>query len=518
MTSRVQNDGSRMTAAQVWTLAVVCSAVALVIAAAAALNTALPTIAVDTGANQNELTWIVDSYTLCLAALLLPSGALGDRYGRRSVLLAGLAVVAVASALPIWFDDPQQLITLRALAGVGAALVMPSTLSLVSATFPPGQRARGVAIWSGVAACGGITGLLVSGFLLEHWSWRSIFVGFAVASVLLFVVAWTVPASRESEPPPFDIPGALLAVIGIGLLVLGMLEAPIRGWTDPLSLGAIVAGLACAGAFVVVELRRTEPLLDVRLFRNRAFGAGATSLAFQFFAAFSMFFLVIQYMQLVLGFSPLQAGLAMVPMFLPVLVATVAMPWLQPRVGLRWLSAVGLVLCGAGLLVLATLGAEDGFASATISLLIFSAGIGLCTAPATTAILENTPDDKQGVASAVNDTTREVGAAIGIALAGSLLAATYRDSIAPAVAAVPEPAKEPVESSLAAALEVAKAAGTQGDELADFARAAFMDGLSHASVTLGAVLLVAAVGIAAYAPSRNAAARKAEPELVADRD
>ncbi|MFD1812509.1 MFS transporter [Rhodococcus gannanensis] len=503
MTEQLQSGSTRMSAREVWTLAVVCSAVAMVVGAAAALNTALPVMAVETGATQNELTWIVDGYTLCLAALLLPAGALGDRYGRRGVLLIGLAVVAVSSAAPIWLDSPQWLIGMRALAGVGAALVMPATLSLVTATFPAEHRTRAVTIWSSIVAVGGIGGLIGSGLLLEKWSWQSIFVAFAAVAVVLFVLSWTVPPSREQSPPPFDIPGALLAVVAVGLFVLGMLEAPIRGWTDPLALTAILAGSVCAVAFVLVELRRDAPLLDMNLFRNRAFGAGATSIAFQFLATFALFFLISQYTQLVLGYSPLQSGLALAPMALPLLAATIAIPWLLPRVGLRWLTFTGLALSGVGLFALSFLDAEDGYLTAALTLLVFSTGLGLCAAPATTAIVDNTPDEQQGVASAVNDATREIGAAVGIALAGSLLAATYGHSIAPAVEALPDAAKEPVGSSLAAALEVSKLAGPQGEQLADFARSAFMDGMSDAAHVLGVIVIVAAGVAAVYAPRRR---------------
>lgn len=509
------NARTGLTAREIWTLVVVCSGVALVIAAMAALNSALPAIALDTGASQGQLTWIIDSYTLTLAALLLPAGALGDRYGRRGVLLAGLGVIAAASLGPVWLDSPTWLITFRAVAGLGAAFVMPATLSLLTATFPPEHRSRGVAIWAGVAAIGGIAGMLVSGLMLEHWPWQSIFVGFSVGAVGLFAVTWTIPPSRAAHPPRMDLPGAFLSVGAVGGFVLGMLEGPLRGWTDPLPLAALTVAAVCGVLFVVVELRRSEPLLDVRLFRNRGFGAGSLSMTLQFLASFALFFLIVQYMQLVLGYSPLMSGIALAPMVIPVLTMSLIVPWLLPRVGLRWLSVVGLAMTGVGMFAFAQVDADSSYWLTVCCLMIYAFGLGLCTAPATSAIVENTPDDKQGVASAVNDTTREVGAAIGIALAGSVLAATYGREIAPAVDAVPDAAKEPVGSSLASALEVAKLAGPQGEQLADFARDAFMAGMSDAAHVLGAVLVVAAVAVGFCAPSRRAAARSVDAQTPA---
>ncbi|MGW0173778.1 MFS transporter [Rhodococcus sp. NPDC003322] len=498
-------SGTGMSGREIWTLTVVCAGVALVIAAMAALNSALPAIALETGATQSELTWIVDSYTLVLAALLLPAGALGDRYGRRGVLLAGLAIVAAASVGPIWLDSPTWLIAFRAVAGVGAALVMPATLSLLTATFPPEHRARGVAIWAGTAASGGVAGMVVSGLMLEHWPWQSIFVGFSVGAVALFAATWTITGSRAENPPPMDLPGALLSIGAVGGFVLGMLEGPMRGWSDPLPLCALVVGGLCAVAFTVVELRRAEPLLDVRLFGNRGFSAGSLSMTLQYLASFALFFLIVQYMQLVLGYSPLMSGLALAPIAVPVMAMSAVIPWLLPRIGLRWLSVIGLALTGAGMLAFSTVEADSGYWASVAALMIYAFGLGLCTAPATHAIIDNTPDDKQGVASAVNDTTREVGAAIGIALAGSLLAASYSQGIAPAVEAVPEAAKDPVGSSLAAALEVAKMAGPQGDQLASFARSVFMDGMADAAHVLGAILIVAAVAVGMIAPGRTRA-------------
>ncbi|TQC50046.1 MFS transporter [Rhodococcus sp. WS4] len=514
-----QPENAGWTLRQIWMLTVSCCAVALVVAAMAALNTALPDLARDTGATQSQLTWIVDGYTLTLAALLLPAGALGDRYGRRGLLMAGLLIFGVATAIPIVNDAPEWIIGSRAMAGVGAALVMPATLSLLTAGFPPAHRGRAVGIWSGVAGSGAIAGLLVSGLLLERWSWHSIFCSLTVVSALIFVTGFTISSSRETERPPLDLPGTGLIAAAVGLFVLGTIEAPQRGWLDPVVLGLLVGGLAAAAVFALVELRRKRPLLDVRLFANRAFGSGSMSLLLQFLASLGLFFLVVQYLQLVLNYSPLQSALALAPIAVPVVAMSAVMPMLIPHLGLRPLLASGSALLGLGILLLVRLDAHSSYAEVCFPLIVAAFGIGLCTAPATAAIVQNTPDAKQGVASAVNDTAREIGSAIGVALAGSVLAAGYATHVQPAVDAVPEAAKEPVSSSLAAALQVAEVAGPQGEQLATFARDSFLKGFDEASIVLACVLFAASLLLAVWAPGRKGSVPKAEsPKELADVD
>lgn len=292
---------------------------------------------------------------------------------------------------------------------------MPAALSLLTAGFPPAHRGRAVGIWSGVAGSGAIAGLLVSGLLLEKWSWHAIFISLTVVSALIFVTGFTISSSRETERPPLDLPGTGLIAAAVGLFVLGTIEAPQRGWLDPVVLGLLVGGLAAAAAFALVELRRKRPLLDVRLFANRAFGSGSMSLLLQFLASLGLFFLVVQYLQLVLNYSPLQSALALAPIAVPVVAMSAVMPMLIPHVGLRPLLASGSALLGLGILLLVRLDAHSSYAEVCVPLIVAAFGIGLCTAPATAAIVQNTPDAKQGVASAVNDTAREIGSAIGVA-------------------------------------------------------------------------------------------------------
>jgi EmrB/QacA subfamily drug resistance transporter len=486
-----------------WTLFVACMGVLLVIASMVALNTSLADIAVETSATQTELTWIVDGYTLALACLLLPAGAIGDRYGRRGALLIGLAVFTVASIAPIMWSDPMQLIVARAAAGAGAAFVMPATLSLLTSAYPKAKRTRAVGIWAGVSGCGAVAGMLGSGLLLEHWSWQSIFWALAATGVILFVLTLTVGTSKESEPKPLDWLGAVMIGAAVAALVFGILEAPSRGWSDVVVTACLTGGTALAIAFGFVELQRRHPLLDVRLFTVPEFATGAAAITVFFAALFGFFYLVMQYVQLVMGYSPIHTALALTPLMVPVLGLSVASSWLLPRIGLRAIVFSGLLLIAAGFLCLRVLALDSPYWDLAWPLTIMSSGIGLCLAPTTSAIMTSVSDDKQGVASAVNDTTREIGAALGIALAGSLLATQYTANVAPALATLPPPVRDTASGSLGQALEIATRLGPRGGELATAAKAAFLQGMESSLLGLAVFIAAAAVVIGFWAPGRD---------------
>jgi len=489
--------------ARIWLLVVACLAVSMVISSMVALNSALPDIAVETSATQSQLTWVVDGYTLVLACLLLPAGAFGDRYGRRGALLIGLAVFTVASVAPIFLAGPVELIVARAVAGAGAAFVMPATLSLLTAAYPKSERNKAVGIWAGVAGSGAVFGFLVTGLLLEFWSWQSIFWAFAGAGALLFALACTVSSSRDDDAAPLDWPGAVLIGAAVAVFVFGVIEAPARGWTHPLAWGCMAAAVALAVAFTAVELRRTHPLLDVRLFTRPDFATGALGVTILFFANFGFFFVVIQYVQLVLGYSPLGSALALAPLIVPIFILSVATGWYLPKVGLRVAATVGLLLIAAGLLCLRLLDVGSTYLDLAWPLLVMSTGIGFCTAPTTSAIMGAVPDEKQGVASAVNDATREIGAALGIAVAGSILAGRYTAALAPDLARFPEPVRERAAGSLAEALAVSERIGPQGGPLAELAKTAFLDAMASSVLVLAVVIVIAAVFVAFWAPGRD---------------
>lgn len=486
-----------------WLLTIASLGVLLVISSMVALNAALPDLAVGTSASQTQLTWIVDGYTLVLACLLLPAGALGDRYGRRGALLLGLAIFGAASLAPVFFDSPTQIIVARAVAGVGAAFIMPATLSLLTAAFPKSERNKAVGIWAGVASSGAIVGFLGTGVLLHFFSWQSIFWAFAGSTLALLLCTITIRSSRDETAAPLDWVGAATIGGAVAVFVYGVIEAPRHGWSHPAVWGCMAAGVVLAGVFAVIELRRRAPLLDVRLFANPNFGTGALGITALFFANFAFFFVAMQYLQLILGYSALQTGLALSPLALPVLVLGATMHLILPRMGLRAAVSTGLAAQAAGLYWMSGLGADSVYLDLVGPFLVTAVGIGLCVAPTTAAIMNAVPTDKQGVASAVNDTTREIGAAIGIAVAGSVLAAQYSSSLSAALTTYPEHLRAAASDSLAAAFEVARQLGPAGDGLTEAATAAFSEAMGLALVVVAVVLVVSAVVVAVWAPGRD---------------
>jgi EmrB/QacA subfamily drug resistance transporter len=483
-------------------LPVVMLALATVVAAVASLNVALPSIARDTHASQTELSWIIDAYALPFAALLLLGGAIGDRYGRRRALVIGLAIFGAGSAAAIAVSDPNWLIAMRAVLGVGAALVMPATLSTITATFPPNQRARAVGAWAGVAGASALLGVLASGLLLETWSWRSVFVlNVALAVVALAASLRFIPESADGAAGRLDVVGALLTVAGLGIAVYSIIEAPVEGWTSPWTLGGSAAGLVILAGFVGWELRHPNPLLDPRLFRHRAFAAGALSITLQFFAFFGFIFLLLQYLQLVRGDGPLVAALSLIPMSLTIMPAARGLaPRMTGRLGARPVVVLGLVLVTAGLLVLSRLDADSSYWLLLAGLLPLGAGMGLAMTPATTAITDALPAAKQGVGSATNDLARELGGALGIAVLGSVLQSTYRANLHPA--GLPTPVAAAARSSLALANRL-------GPTVAEQAQTAFVDGMRTALTC--AAIVVAAAAVAVGVLLRPAAAPATEP-------
>jgi EmrB/QacA subfamily drug resistance transporter len=470
-------------------LLVVCLSLATVVSAVASLNVALPEIARDTHATQTQLSWIVDAYALVFAALLLPAGAIGDRYGRRRALIAGLSVFGAASLAAMMVSDANTLIALRGLLGVGAALVMPATLSTITATFPPERRPQAISVWAGVAGASAILGLLTSGTLLEFWSWQSVF----ALNVVLVVVALigtvrVVPESADKNAARLDVVGAIIAAAGLAVLVYALIEAPEAGWLAARTLVGIVAGLVIIALFAVWELRRRQPLLDPRLFRNRRFAAGMLSLTSQFFAFFGFIFVILQFLQLVRGDSSLVAALCLLPMVACMIPSARLAAKLVGRFGVMRVCVTGLVIAAAGFTILAQLDAHSSYWLIAVGLIPLGAGAGMAMTPATTSITEALPASEQGVASAMNDLARELGGAIGIAVLGSLLNATYREHLAPYLSGLPAPVADRARDSLALAERI-------GGRIGAHAQSAFVDGMHVALLCGAAVIAAAAIGV-----------------------
>jgi EmrB/QacA subfamily drug resistance transporter len=387
--------------------------------------------------------------------------------------------------------------------GVGAAMIMPVTLSVLTTIFPPEERGKAVGTWVGVAAGGGVLGLLASGVLLEWLPWQSIFVlNVVVAGAALFGTLAIVPATREARPPRLDAVGTLLSAAALAALVFGVIEGPERGWGEITTVVPLVLGVLGVAAFVLWELRRREPMLDPRHFARRGFAAGTLSVTVQFFAAFGFLFLALPYLQLVMGLSPLEAAGALVPMALVVIPLSRVAPAIAARVGVRVAGATGLALMGLGFLVLSTLEVGSSYGHFVAGLLPFGAGMALAGAPATTAIVASLPRSKQGVASAVNDVSRELGGALGIAFLGSLMNATYRTEMADSTSSLPTDVAERAQGSLAAAEQVGLQLGPQGEQFVVHAQTAFLHGFTHSLVAGAALLLIGAVFVALRAPGR----------------
>ena len=474
-------------------LAAMCIALATVVSAVSSLNVALPDLARGLGATQTQLQWIVDSYAVVFSGLLLLAGALGDRLGRRPVLLGGLAAYSAAAAAALLVHDAGALIAVRAVMGLGAAAIMPATLSIITDVFPPGERDRAVSIWAGVAGASALLGLLVSGALLELFAWDSIFAFSSALGVVALIAAARIAPNSKLDRASLDVVGGVVSAFGLSALVYGIIEGPERGWSDPLTLSAFGLALALITAFVGWELRREEPLLDPRLFRLRGFGAGATSIAVQFFAFFGFIFVILQYIQFVLGYSPLEAGLALAPMALVMMRLSPRVPTLLERFGARRVAPLGLLLMAGGFGVFSTAGLDSGYLLLLAGLLLLGAGAALATTPATAAIVSSLPQRKQGVASAVNDLAREVGGALGIAALGSALTDRYQAGLSDAVAHAPAELAQRAQDALPAALGIAhRLGGAQGATLAAQAQSAFVDGL-------GLAMLIAAASVAGAA-------------------
>ncbi|MEM7325915.1 MAG: DHA2 family efflux MFS transporter permease subunit [Actinomycetota bacterium] len=476
-------------------LATMCLALVAVVASVAGLNVALNELAVELGASSSQILWIVNAYTLTMAALLLPIGEWGDRFGRRRMLLVGLAIFGGANLAAVTVvDGAQAMIALRAVAGLGAAMIMPATLSTLTAVFPEEERGRAVGIWAGFAGAGGILGLFSSAVLIDYTTWQWLFALPVVAAVLAAIATIAlVPETRHEHAPRFDLLGAALSVLAVGGIVMGVEEGPHLGWTDPVVLLGLIGGAVALAGFVAAQLRTEHPLLDVRIFSDRALSVSAFSLAILFALMLGSFLVVIQLLQAVLGYSAVTAAAGLLPMAAAMMGLSPVAPRIADRFGLTNVLTVGAVAMAVAFGWLAV--ADASYLGIMPPLVLLGAAMGLSMSPATTAITEALPAERQGLASALNDTVREAGSALGIALIGSTLASGYGDSITSTTDTLPEELAEPVGEGIGQALAVAGQLGPEGVTIAQAAQTAFLDGWTLAMFVAAAASVVSAVGI-----------------------
>ncbi|MEV6638837.1 MFS transporter [Amycolatopsis sp. NPDC051371] len=474
----------------------VCLALMAVIASVSGLNVAQPELAVGFGASQTTVLWIVNVYPISLAALLLPLGAAGDRWGRKPVLLGGLTLFGLANLLAALAPSAEILLSARLLSGVGGAMIMPVTLAVITATFPDEERSRAIGVWTGVAGGGGILGMFLSAVLVDVASWRWLFalpIALVVAAVV--VTLRSVPDSREASRHAFDVVGALTSMVATVGIVFVLHEGPERGWTAPVTLLSLAAGVLGVLGFVGWELRHPAPLLDVRLFRERGLTSGSVALLAVFGVQAGIFVVLFPYFQAVLGWSGFRATLALMPTALLMMAASGLAPRVAARAGRRAVMAAGIAVGAAGLALMAVFVSVDGgYLSILPGMLTMGLGMGLTMTPATEAITGSLPRDRQGVASALNDVTRELGTALGVALLGTVLTAGYRDAVDSRLAGIPgaDSARQGVANALTAPPAVLRAA-----------QESFVDGWRQSMWAGAGVLVAVLVFVLSRAPGRE---------------
>jgi EmrB/QacA subfamily drug resistance transporter len=504
-----------------WILGVLCLSLLVIGLDNTILNVALPTLARDLGATNSQLQWMVDAYVLVFAGLLLTTGSLSDRYGRRKALALGLIVFGVGSTLSAFSGTSSALIASRALMGVGGALIMPSTLSILTNVFPADERGRAIGIWAGVSGLGIAIGPIVGGWLLSHFWWGSVFlVNVPVVIVALILGRLIVPDSKDPSPNALDPVGAVLSIIGLVSLVYAIIEAPSHGWTSTQTLVTFGFALVVLAVFAIWELRSDHPMLDVTFFENPRFTAANISIVLVFFALFGSLFFLTQYLQFVLGYTPLQAGLRVAPIALVLMVSAPLAGRFVARFGNKALVATGMVAVAFGLGFLSTITVSSGYPHVLIALVILGAGMGTAMVPATESIMGSLPLAKAGLGSAMNDTTRQIGGALGVAILGSVFASSYAANISGALSGLPADAADAASRSVGAALEVgAQVGGSSGAAIITAAKESFISAMDRGLFVGATIALVGAMVALIWLPSRAATPTEEPlPEELAERE
>lgn len=506
-TAGMTDEQKRVHQKRWWTLGVLCMSLIVIGVDNTILNVALPTLVRDLGATTSQLQWIVDGYTLVFAGLLLTMGSLGDRFGRRGGLTVGLVIFGLGSVASAFATSSGQLIATRSFMGLGAALIMPATLSIVTNVFRDSkERARAIAIWAGFSALGIAVGPLAGGWLLEHFYWGSVFwVNVPIVILALIGGRLFVPTSRDPDAPKLDPLGAVLSIFGLVAVLWAIIEAPAKGWGSSNVLLALGLGVVALVAFALWERHIDHPMLDVRFFANPRFTAASVAVTLTFFAMLGSLFMLTQYMQFVLGYDPLAAGVRLMPFALVMMVVAPSSARLVERIGTKITVTVGLLVVAVGLASFATLQVDSSYWHLLAAIVVLAFGMGLVMAPATESIMGSLPPAKAGVGSAVNDTTRQVGGALGVAVLGSVFSSAYASKISDAVtgSGLPAEAVNGAKESMGGALHVAgQIGGPAGDHLIALAQSAFVDALRPAVLVGSVVAVVGAIVAGFFLPAR----------------
>jgi len=476
-----------------WTLGVLCLSLLIVFVGNSSLNVAIPTLSRDLGASTSQLQWVVAAYSLVFAGLLFTAGALGDRFGRKGALQLGLFGFLIGVALASASTQMWQLIACRALMGACAAFIMPSTLSILVNVFPAEERAKAIAIWAGVTGGAGAVGPVASGYILGHFWFGAVFlVNVPIILTALALGTFLVPRSKDPDETRVDVIGAGLSVLGISSVVYGLIQAPEEGWSSAPTLGAFALGAVVLTAFVLWERSRDAPMLDMGYFRNPAFSTATAGMILVFLSMFGVMFLITQYFQLILEYSALSASLRLLPMAPIMMGVSLFTPRIIARLGHNRTVATGMSLVSVGFLLFTRLDVDTSYGYVLVCVVFLVTGIALTMSPLTVAIMSAVPPRRAGAGSAMNDATRELGAALGVAVLGSIAASRYSSGINSSVASLSSGDQAEARTSLASALHTAsRLPQAAGDRLVSGAEHAFVNGIHFASFS-GAILAAAA--------------------------
>lgn len=501
-------------------LAFICLSVFVISVDATIVNVALPTLSRELDADTAQLQWIVDAYTLVMAGLMLSAGSLSDRFGRRGWLSSGLAVFALTSAVAAQVGSADALIAGRAAMGVGAAVIFPTTLSLITNIFAdPVKRAKAIGLWAAMVGVGVAAGPITGGWLLEHFWWGSVFmVNVPIAAAAIVGGVLFIPTSRDPAAPPVDVPGLVLSSIGITALVYTVIEAPTWGWGSVRTATGFATAVVVLAVFALWERRTPHPMLDVSVFFNRRFSGGSLAVTAGFLTLFGFIFVITQYFQFIKGYSAFETGVRLLPVAISIAVASIVGPRIVERIGTTAVVVAGLAIFAAGLAWASTADANSPYLQIAMQMVLLGGGLGLTTAPATESIMGSLSADKAGVGSAVNDTTRELGGTLGVAIVGSVFASIYTGRLgdSAAVSGLPEQVRATMERSMAAAQAViGQLPQPVIPDVRAAVNAAFLDGMQIGSLVCAGIAVAAAIVVAWLLPARARQTTSAKAELEA---